>query len=455
MITEYQIKNFKCFADTGKVQLGALTVLLGRNNSGKSSFIQPLQMLAQTFVSDDPAIPLAMHEPHDFGGYFEWVHRGQVNREFRCAFTIDQVELAGVSRASRPEEQRHYRLSLALTFGLKQRAKGQSLHLREFQLRLTQLQLSGSTRSDAMEWVVHLNHLRKPVTATFNREKIDASGLEMIHCLPATLKWEKPVSLFVSDYAVVQPPHYFYSMDMPVREALDIAMVEPMRPPIPRVLRSNERSPRVGGSTTNVLAGLLRARTRTPKKWSEFKHYVNRWFGDVAECFTDFDIEVIDEGRELFALVGRDCKTGARVNLADMGFGVAQAFPIFVRLFYSWEGQIIVIEEPELHLNPAAQGMIFDAVAEYATQGRQIIVETHSEHFVLRMRRRSLERPELRDLIRVHYVERREDQSVLTELPMTEDGRLDNWPAGFLNEAFEESIKLMKQLDKRSASEAE
>jgi hypothetical protein len=39
MITEYQVRNFKCFADTGPVRLGAITVLLGRNNSGKSSLI--------------------------------------------------------------------------------------------------------------------------------------------------------------------------------------------------------------------------------------------------------------------------------------------------------------------------------------------------------------------------------------------------------------------------------
>jgi len=447
MITEYQIKNFKCFADTGTVQLGAITVLLGRNNSGKSSLIQPLQMLAQTLAADDSTIQLATHEPHDFGGYFEWVHRGQVNRDFSCSFTIDQVTLASVSRTSQREKPRRYRLSLGLTFSLRRQVESQWLYLQRFKLKLDPLQESG----EPMAWVIQLNHRRKPVAATFNNERIDVSGLEMINCLPATLKWDKPVSPFVSDYAVILPPHYFYSMDRPVRDALDMAMVEPMRPAIPRVLRSNERSPRSGGSTTHILAGLLRARTRRLKEWAEFQHYINRWFGSVAECFTGFDIEVVDESRELFALVGKDCTTGARVNLADMGFGIAQAFPIFVRLFYSWEGQIIVIEEPELHLNPAAQGMIFDAVVEYATQGRQIIVETHSEHFVLRMRRRSLEQPELRGLIRVHYVERHDNQSVLTPLPLTEEGRLDNWPMGFLNEAFAESVELLKQLDKREA----
>lgn len=450
MITEYQVRNFKCFADTGPVRLGAITVLLGRNNSGKSSLIQPLQMLAQTLAVDDPTVQLATHEPHDFGGYFEWVHRGETKRDFGCKLSFGPMDIARTGRATAKIYHKPAQLGLDLTFGVTSKsATRDRLHLKECVLKATFFSKVVSIPTDEMEWLVRLDPRRKPLAATFNGKKIDVRGLEMSNYLPATLKWEKPVSLFVSDYAVVQPPHYFYSMDVPIREALDIACVEPMRPAVPRVLRSNDRSPRRGVSTTDILAGLFRARTRRPGEWAEFQDYINRWFGTVAGCFTDFDIEVVDEQRELFALVGKDAKTGARVNLADMGFGIAQAFPIFVRLFYSREEQIIVIEEPELHLNPAAQGMIFDAVAEKATQGRQIVVETHSEHFVLRMRRQSLEQPELRPIIRVLYVERQSDQSTLTELPLTKDGRLDNWPTGFLDEAFAESVAILQAAEKR------
>lgn len=450
MITEYQVRNFKCFADTGPVRLGAITVLLGRNNSGKSSLIQPLQMLAQTLAVDDPSVQLATHEPRDFGGYFEWVHRGETKRDFGCSFTFGPVDLARTALTSTKVVRKPTLVSVDLTFGVvSKNAVRDRLHLKAITLKASLARKAERVTTNKMEWSIRLDHRRKPMAATFNGKKIDARGLELINCFPDTLKWDRPASIFVSDYAVIQPPHYFYSMYMPIQEALNIACIEPMRPAIPRVLRSNDRSPRRGGSTTDILAGLFRARTRRPKEWAEFQDYVSRWFGTVAECFTDFDIEVVDEQRELFALVGNDVKTGARVNLADMGFGIAQAFPIFVRLFYSREGQIVVIEEPELHLNPAAQGMIFDAVAERATQGRQIVVETHSEHFVLRMRRQSLAQPELRSIIRVYYIERQADQSSLTELPLTEDGRLDNWPAGFLDEAFAESMAILQTAEKR------
>jgi predicted ATPase len=179
---------------------------------------------------------------------------------------------------------------------------------------------------------------------------------------------------------------------------------------------------------------------------------MNQWLGQELGFVTGFDLTEIDPHRELFAIHGKDAKTGASVNLADTGYGVAQVLPVLLQLYFSRPGQLVLIEEPELHLNPAAQRILFDLVHEFASTGRQIVVETHSEHFLLRLRRRSLEQPELRRMIRLYYVERVERCSTLRELPLTEDGRLDHWPAGFLDEAFEESLELMKQLNARKGN---
>ena len=182
---------------------------------------------------------------------------------------------------------------------------------------------------------------------------------------------------------------------------------------------------------------------------------MDRWLGQELQVITGFDLVEIDAYRELFTVKARDAKTGAAVNLADTGYGVAQVLPILLQLYFSRPGQIVLIEEPELHLNPAAQRVLFDLIHGFASEGRQIIVETHSEHFLLRLRRRSIEQPELRQMVRLYFGDRKDDHSEVTELPLTEDGRLDNWPAGFLNEALEESVELMKQLDKRSGGGTE
>lgn len=457
MITEYQVKNYKCFMDTGALKLGQLTVLLGCNNSGKSSLLQPLQMLAQTAAFENPNVRLATHSPRDFGRYFEWVHGGNTDLNFGCRLVLDRIVLETVTMASKRRPRIAWRADLNLTFGAPgQRGRWKQPKLKSVGLTLTPL--GEPVRKDVaggLTWRFSFDRYGK-VSASFNGETVDPRGLVMRNFLPSNYEWDKPVELYVSDYAVLQLPRYFYSLDRPFRAALDLVQVAPLRPAIPRVLESNDVNPRERScSTTTILASLYQFKNSSRAEWKKFRAYMNRWLGQELGFVNGFDLTEIDSYRELFAIHGKDAKTGAPVNLADTGYGVAQVLPVLLQLYFSRPGQMVLIEEPELHLNPAAQRVLFDLVHEFVAEGRQIIVETHSEHFLLRLRRRSIEQPELREMIRLYYVERVEGHSILRELPLTEDGRLDNWPAGFLNEAFEESLELMKELDKRNEGAAE
>lgn len=457
MITEYQIRNFKCFADTGPLMLGQMTVLLGCNNSGKSSLLQPLQMLAQTAAFEDPKVRLATHSPRDFGRYFEWVHGGKRELDFGCRLSLDKVELDTATMAGQRRPRTGWQASLDLTFGLVgRRGKWKQPKLKSVELQLKSLaKRPPGSEADSLAWRFAFDRYDK-ASASFNGETIEPRGLVMRNFLPSNYEWDKPVQLYVSESAVLQLPRYFYSLDRPFRTAFDVVQVDPVRPAIPRVLQSNDVNPRENScSTTNILASLYRFKSSSRQEWNKFRAYMNRWLGQELGFVKGFDLIEIDPHRELFAIRGQDAKTGAPVNLADTGYGVAQVLPVLLQLYFSRPGQLVLIEEPELHLNPAAQRVLFDLVHEFTSTGRQVVVETHSEHFLLRLRRRSLEQPELRQMIRLYYVERVEGRSALRELPLTEDGRLDNWPAGFLNEAFEESVALMKELDKRSAEEKE
>lgn len=452
MITEYQIKNFKCFADTGPLALGRITVLLGCNSSGKSSLLQPLQMLAQTLASENPNIRLATHSPRDFGRYFEWVHGGDTELDFGCRLVLDRIILDSVTMASK-RGRNSWQPSLDLTFGAAgTRGKLKRPGLKSLSLSLRPLtQRHAKDFAEGLTWTFSFDRSGR-VSATFNGESVDPRGLRMRNFLPSDYEWDKPVELYVSNHAVLQLPRYFYSLDRPFRAAFDLVQVDPIRPAIPRVLQSNDMDPRESScSTTTILSSLYRFKTSSKPEWKKFRAYMNHWLGQELGFIKGFDLTEIDPHRELFAIHGTDAKTGALVNLADTGYGVAQVLPVLLQLYFSRPGQLVLIEEPELHLNPAAQRVLFDLVQDFASQDRQIVVETHSEHLLLRLRRRSIEQPELRQMIRLYYVERVEGRSELRELPLTEDGRLDNWPEGFLNEAFEESVELMKELDKRAA----
>ncbi len=76
---------------------------------------------------------------------------------------------------------------------------------------------------------------------------------------------------------------------------------------------------------------------------------------------------------------------GARdlVNLADVGLGVSQTLPILVALLTARKGQIVYLEQPEIHLHPRAQIALGPILMEAAQRGALIVCETHS-HLLLR-----------------------------------------------------------------------
>jgi predicted ATPase len=126
--------------------------------------------------------------------------------------------------------------------------------------------------------------------------------------------------------------------------------------------------------------------------------------------------------------------------------------PIILESF-AQENKLIAIEQPELHLHPALQAELGDVFIESALGENKntFLLETHSEHLILRILRRIREttRNKLRegaipvrsDDIAVLYVEPGEDGSVVRELRVNNQGRfIDDWPNGFFEERFSEEF---------------
>ena len=137
------------------------------------------------------------------------------------------------------------------------------------------------------------------------------------------------------------------------------------------------------------------------------------------------------------------------VDLTAVGVGVSQALPIVLLLVLSKPGDVIILEQPELHLHPAMQLRMADLLLNFARNGRQVIVETHSEHIVNRIRRRVVETPkQLNDTIMLQFAETdAEHNTVYRPSAINPDGTLsDDWPEGFFEVASDEATELLKAL---------
>ena len=144
-----------------------------------------------------------------------------------------------------------------------------------------------------------------------------------------------------------------------------------------------------------------------------------------------------------------DTRAGLPVRTSDIGVGISQLLPVVVAVLDPDRPGFTAIEQPELHLHPRLQVELGDLFAERAARGGVLLIETHSEHLLLRIMKRMRQTsdgtlregvPEVRpDDVNVLFVELYDDQTLIREMPLNERGELvDAWPGGFFEEDLRE-----------------
>lgn len=131
-----------------------------------------------------------------------------------------------------------------------------------------------------------------------------------------------------------------------------------------------------------------------------------------------------------------------------IGVGVSQVVPVVVAALDSGS-ELVAIEQPELHTHPAIQVRLGDLFISQLHEAKRFLIETHSEHLLLRIMRRirqttadEISDDSLRlraDEVVVHFVEMDRGQTIVREMPLNERGELVKaWPGGFFEEGLEE-----------------
>jgi predicted ATPase len=148
-------------------------------------------------------------------------------------------------------------------------------------------------------------------------------------------------------------------------------------------------------------------------------------------------------------LVLVDQRTNTVVSHRDVGIGISQVLPVLVSC-YANEGQLLTIEQPEIHLHPALQAELGDVFINSALgkQKNNFILETHSEHLILRVLKRIRETtankngttPAIKPGdVSLLFVGPGKNGSEVIPIGIDEHGRLiDRVPGGFFEEDFAE-----------------
>jgi predicted ATPase len=118
-----------------------------------------------------------------------------------------------------------------------------------------------------------------------------------------------------------------------------------------------------------------------------------------------------------------------------VGFGLTQVFPIVVAALSANAGDMILVENPEVHLHPAGQALMGQFLANVARSGIQVIVETHSDHVLNGIRRIVKGGAFAPDQVAIHFFRPRSKEGSQVISPQIDAaGNLDCWPDGFFDQ---------------------
>ncbi len=166
---------------------------------------------------------------------------------------------------------------------------------------------------------------------------------------------------------------------------------------------------------------------------------VSKWY---KTNFEGWEIKINQDKAPIYQIeIHRD---GLKQNILDAGIGMSQVLPIITRAFQTCEKEtLIIIEEPETHLHPGAHGNLAELFVDTLSQkNKKYLIETHSLNFVLRLRRLIAEKKISLEKLALYYVDFDEakNYSILKSIEIDEFGGTTNWPSGVFNETLEETI---------------
>jgi hypothetical protein len=170
---------------------------------------------------------------------------------------------------------------------------------------------------------------------------------------------------------------------------------------------------------------------------------VNRWcdrlgLGYRVRILDPVNQDLVKTAGEFSVLALEDVRHDLPVLVSSraVGYGIGQVLPIIVQSLLSRDA-LILIEQPEVHLHPRLQSAVGDLLVDTVTAGRaQVLVETHSEHLVLRLLRRVREGRLAPADLAILYVDLHDDGGAFVRRLAVDDAGdlVDGWPGGFFDD---------------------
>ncbi|CAH7255648.1 MULTISPECIES: DUF3696 domain-containing protein [Vibrio] len=183
-----------------------------------------------------------------------------------------------------------------------------------------------------------------------------------------------------------------------------------------------------------------------------FSNALHHWLNylDVVTSVT-----TKDQGKFGYELKVKTNSSKSPQDLNHVGVGVSQVIPVVMQCLLSEKNDILIFEQPELHLHPKIQAKLCDLFIAMSLIGRQLVIETHSEYIINRLRYRIAQgfNDELNDNISIKFVTNNGKRSVFEEIQVSKYGAIKNWPKDFFDQSQIEVENILYSVSKRKSAE--
>ena len=508
----FRVKNIKSFVDSGDIEIAPITIFVGKNSCGKSSLIRFPAVLSQTFIADTDSPIKFYGKMLDYGNYEDVLHghgEGDISFEAKYQVDLNRLEMMGPMRRRfmsdvdrRSGERKVVDATIEVTIGkvskmlvvksfalfidskemyriIKNHGNGNSYvyrlntlfedgklipSSREYTINTRIEEFDGffpvvRIREEELQKSINVDSIDEEVIARisaymheFNRQirfgEIEKAN-EDINELPEEGRLAVTIDNTI-DYLTFITVQLNRIMN---READWLSYIGPFRDNPERVYRDQEKkSTFVGTRGENVSTLII---NDYHKDTHELIEKISEWL----YLSMGYRIAVKDLDSNLFQIMIED-KDGFQSNILDVGYGISQVLPIVAEVFrmqsnqrhtmsgMRYDNRILIVEQPELHLHPAAQADLAELFVTYVgDRSRRLLVETHSEHLIRKLQVCVADPncPLTKDMVKIYYVDKKNEDTYasIDEMKICEDGRFEKeWPTGFFDKAFDLSMEL-------------
>ncbi len=447
------LENFRCFREKQTVKLAPLTLLVGENSTGKTSFLALVRAINEFAFAGRP--PNFKTPPYDLGSFDEIAHYrgGSAGRaeSFRASAKVTlKPPFLGRPFDSSPATS----IDVDVTF--RRQLRGTAPRPAKQRLSVGGVWVEevvddgldtyeASIGTPRGEWKLYLSPESK------SEKSIGSYFMHMLwHLAPAgtfpdgeeiprfaakgdspDLTEEDRESLEILSNLGPGGPRFFVEGQTP-QEPFASAPVrsQPHRTYDPE---SWIRVPE-GDHIPMRMAEMSAQQTRL---WRSLKRQLEE-FGEESGLFDQVRVRHLGKsGSDPFQIQVRKGGTkrkGPFRNLIDVGYGVSQVLPIVTEMMESSKPtELFLYQQPEVHLHPTAQAALGTLLARIAAGGSQLIIETHSDHLIdrIRMDVRDKRVNLSRDDVRILYFEQDELDVKIHEITYDKMGNLLNTPQGY------------------------